>query len=66
MRKDDAVATLSEGGGGTVIEPLRCRGGELTAVSSAPSGGTNRRVLTALANGDSIEPGSPDAEAAHW
>jgi pimeloyl-ACP methyl ester carboxylesterase len=38
----------------------------LAAVSSAANGGTNRRVLTALANGDSIDPGSPDAEAAHW
>jgi hypothetical protein len=38
----------------------------LAAVSSAVNGGTNRRVLTALANGDSIDPGSPDAEAAHW
>lgn len=26
----------------------------------------HRRVLTALANGDSFEPGSPDAEAAYW
>jgi pimeloyl-ACP methyl ester carboxylesterase len=38
----------------------------LAAATSTASGGTNRRVLTALAQGDSIEPGSPDAEAAHW
>jgi pimeloyl-ACP methyl ester carboxylesterase len=38
----------------------------LTAVTSAGSDGTNRRVLTALAGGDRIEPGSPDAEVAHW
>lgn len=38
----------------------------LAAVNSAAGSGMNRRVLTALANGDSIEPGSPDAEAAHW
>jgi hypothetical protein len=25
IRKDDAVATLSEGGGGSLIEPLQCR-----------------------------------------
>jgi pimeloyl-ACP methyl ester carboxylesterase len=38
----------------------------LASVSSAAGGGTNRRVLTALANGEDIEPGSPEAEAAHW
>lgn len=38
----------------------------LTAVSSAVNGGTNHRVLTALANGNTIDPGSPDAETAHW
>lgn len=38
----------------------------LAAVCSAVSGGTNRRVLTALANGDRIGPASPDAEAARW
>jgi len=38
----------------------------LAAVSSAVNGGTNRRVLTALANGDTFDPRSPDAEAAHW
>ncbi|WP_223199401.1 alpha/beta fold hydrolase [Solihabitans fulvus] len=38
----------------------------LAALGAAASGGTLGRVLTALANGDSIEPGSRDAEAAHW
>lgn len=38
----------------------------LAAVTSAANGGTNRRVLTALASGDSIGPGSQDAETAHW
>jgi pimeloyl-ACP methyl ester carboxylesterase len=38
----------------------------LAAVSSTARGGRNRRVLSALANGNRIEPGSPDAEAAHW
>lgn len=38
----------------------------LTAVSNTARGGTNHRVLTALANGDSIEPESPEAEATYW
>jgi pimeloyl-ACP methyl ester carboxylesterase len=38
----------------------------LTAMTSTANDGTNRRVLTALASGDSIDPGSPDAEAARW
>ncbi len=38
----------------------------LTAVGTTAGGGTNRRVLTALARGDRIEPGSPDAQAAYW
>ncbi|GAA4616866.1 alpha/beta fold hydrolase [Actinoallomurus liliacearum] len=38
----------------------------LAAVRDTSRGGTHRRVLTALANGDDIEPGSPDAEAAYW
>jgi pimeloyl-ACP methyl ester carboxylesterase len=38
----------------------------LAAVSSAVTHGTNRRALTALADGNRIEPGSPEAEAAHW
>ncbi|MEV5753371.1 alpha/beta hydrolase [Actinoallomurus sp. NPDC052308] len=38
----------------------------LAAVSGTARGGTNRRVLTALANGDALEPGSPDAETAYW
>jgi pimeloyl-ACP methyl ester carboxylesterase len=38
----------------------------LAAVSSAVNGGANRRVLTALANGHRIDPGSPDAESGYW
>ena len=38
----------------------------LAAVSGAAGGGTNRRVLTALASGKRIEPGSPDAQSAYW
>lgn len=38
----------------------------LAAATNVVSGGTNQRALIALANGDSIEPGSPEAEAAHW
>ncbi|WAL64514.1 alpha/beta fold hydrolase [Amycolatopsis cynarae] len=38
----------------------------LAAVRSMAANGTNRRALTALANGDAIEPGSAEAEAAHW
>ncbi|MFJ9369541.1 alpha/beta fold hydrolase [Nocardia sp. NPDC101769] len=38
----------------------------LAAVSWPATGGTNRRVLTALARGETITPGSPDALAAHW
>jgi pimeloyl-ACP methyl ester carboxylesterase len=62
-------------GGGTALRML-IRGARparaiigglgLAAVSSAGTGGTNRRVLTALARGDRIEPGSPDAETARW
>jgi pimeloyl-ACP methyl ester carboxylesterase len=62
--------------GGRIVLRMLIRGAQparavvagqgLTAVSSTASGGTNRRVLTALAQGDYIEPGSPDAEAAYW
>lgn len=38
----------------------------LGALSGATEGGTNHRVLTSLANGDDIEPGSADAETAYW
>ena len=38
----------------------------LAAVGTTASGGVNRRVLTALARGERVEPGSEDAEAAHW
>lgn len=39
----------------------------LDAINRATSrGGQYRRVLTALVNGDTIEPGSPDEEMAYW
>jgi pimeloyl-ACP methyl ester carboxylesterase len=38
----------------------------LAAVQSTAGSATNRRLLTALINGDGPEPGSPDAEAAYW
>jgi pimeloyl-ACP methyl ester carboxylesterase len=38
----------------------------LDAVTRSGGGGRNRRVLTALANRDVIESGSPDAETARW
>lgn len=38
----------------------------LSALGGNAVGGTNFRVLTALADGDTLVPGSPEAEAAHW
>jgi pimeloyl-ACP methyl ester carboxylesterase len=38
----------------------------LAKVSGPQGGGVNHRVLTALAGGIAIEPGSPDARIAHW
>ncbi|HEX3778629.1 MAG TPA: alpha/beta fold hydrolase [Pseudonocardiaceae bacterium] len=38
----------------------------LARVVGAARNGTNRRVVTALANGDPIEPGSPDSGFASW
>lgn len=38
----------------------------LAKVSGPQGGGVNHRVLTALAGGVAIEPGSPDARMAHW
>lgn len=62
--------------GGRVVLRMLARGarparavvaGQGTAATSgAPAGGAGRRVLTALAAGDPLEPGSPDARAAHW
>jgi pimeloyl-ACP methyl ester carboxylesterase len=65
----DASATgpasvLAAQGNRVILPDLRGHGDRLTDVSSEADGGTNRRVLTALANGDSIDPGSPDTEAA--
>jgi pimeloyl-ACP methyl ester carboxylesterase len=38
----------------------------LAAVNNAVNNGTHHRVLTALARGKRIEPGSPDAQVAYW
>ena len=38
----------------------------LTAVSGTPRGGANHRILAALVNGDILEPGTSDAQAAYW
>jgi pimeloyl-ACP methyl ester carboxylesterase len=38
----------------------------LAKVSGPQGGGVNHRVLTALAGGAAIEPGSPDARIAQW
>src|SRR5215468_9065927 len=38
----------------------------LAKVSGPQGGGVNHRVLSALAGGAAIEPGSPDARIAHW
>jgi pimeloyl-ACP methyl ester carboxylesterase len=38
----------------------------LAAVTNTAPRGRYRRVLTALVNGDAIEPSSPDAETASW
>ncbi len=63
--------------GGTIVLRALARGarpgraiaagqglGVITGTTSR--GGQYRSVLTALARGDVIEPGSPDAEQAHW
>ena len=62
--------------GGRIVARMLVRGARparavvagqgLAAVSGAAGGGTNRRVLTALASGNRIEPGSPDAQSAYW
>ncbi|MGH3408219.1 MAG: alpha/beta fold hydrolase [Streptosporangiaceae bacterium] len=62
--------------GGTVALRMLARGARparaivagqgLDAVTRASRGGRYRHVLTALASGDAIEPGSPDAQQAHW
>lgn len=41
-------------------------GGQGLADVTRVGGGANHRVLTALLQGDRIEPGSPDAESADW
>ena len=62
--------------GGRIVARMLVRGARparavvagqgLAAVSGAAGGGMNRRVLTALASGNRIEPGSPDAQSAYW
>ena len=61
--------------GGRVVVRMLARGarpahaivaGQGLAALGGTAGGQNRRVLTALAAGDRIEPGSPDAAAAQW
>ena len=62
--------------GGRIVARMLVRGARparavvagqgLAAVSGAAGGDTNRRVLTALASGNRIELGSPDAQSAYW
>ena len=62
--------------GGRVVVRMLVRGAKpgraivagqgLAKVSGPQGGGVNHRVLTALAGGVAIEPGSPDAQIAHW
>jgi pimeloyl-ACP methyl ester carboxylesterase len=62
--------------GGTVVLRMLARGARparaivaaqgLDAITSSARGGRYRHVLSALASGDTIEPGSPDAQQAHW
>ena len=62
--------------GGRIVVRMLVRGAKpgraivagqgLAKVSGPQGGGVNHRVLTALAGGVAIEPGSPDARIAHW
>ena len=62
--------------GGRIVVRMLARGAKpgraivagqgLAKVSGPQGGGVYHRVLTALANGSAIEPGSPDARIAHW
>ena len=62
--------------GGRIVVRMLVRGAKpgraivagqgLAKVSGPQGGGVNHRVLTALADGAAIEPGSPDAGIAHW
>jgi pimeloyl-ACP methyl ester carboxylesterase len=62
--------------GGRIVVRMLVRGAKpgraivagqgLAKVSGPQGGGMNHRVLTALAGGGALEPGSPDARVAHW
>jgi pimeloyl-ACP methyl ester carboxylesterase len=62
--------------GGRIVVRMLARGARparavvggqgLADMTRTAGSGANRRVLTALARGESIEPGSPDAEMAYW
>jgi len=62
--------------GGRIVVRMLARGARpgraivagqgLAKVSGPQGGGTNHRVLTMLAGGTAIEPGSPEARTAHW
>ena len=62
--------------GGRIVVRMLVRGAKpgraivagqgLAKVSGPQGGGVNHRVLTALASGAAIEPGSPDKRIAHW
>jgi pimeloyl-ACP methyl ester carboxylesterase len=62
--------------GAKIVLQMLARGGDpgravvagqgLAAVTNTAPRGRYRRVLTALLNGDAIEPSSPDAETASW
>ena len=62
--------------GGRIVVRMLARGARpgraivagqgLAKVCGPQGGGVNHRVLTALAGGAAIEPGSPDARMAHW
>ena len=62
--------------GGRIVLRLLVRGAKpgravaagqgLEKVSGPQGGGANHRILSALVNGEELEPGSPDARMAHW
>lgn len=62
--------------GGRIVARMLARGAEpgravvagqgLAKVSGPQGGGLSQRALTALVDGVALEPGSPDAQFAHW
>jgi pimeloyl-ACP methyl ester carboxylesterase len=62
--------------GGRVVVRMLARGAEpgravvagqgLSKVSGPQGGGATQRALTAIVDGVALEPGSPDAQIAHW